>query len=53
MRKKMRHETYLKTGLSPYDDKRYVLNDKVSTLAYGHYLCTLDNDFDCDNFELC
>jgi hypothetical protein len=35
------HEIYsiqlTKTGLSPYDDKRYVLDDKVSTLAYGHY----------------
>lgn len=38
-----------KTGLSPYDDKRYVLNDKVSTLAHGHYLCTFDKD---SNFEL-
>ena len=27
----------VKVGLSPYDDKRYVLNDKLSTLAYGHY----------------
>ena len=26
-----------KTGLSPYDDKRYVLSDKISTLAFGHY----------------
>jgi hypothetical protein len=26
-----------KTGLSPYDDKRYVLNDKITTLAHGHY----------------
>ena len=25
-----------KTGLSPYDDKRYVLDDGVSTLAFGH-----------------
>jgi len=35
------HEVYTiqlkKTGLSPYDDKRYVLDDHVSTLAYGHY----------------
>jgi hypothetical protein len=35
------HEVYsiqmTKTGLSPYDDKRFVLDDKVSTLAYGHY----------------
>ena len=26
-----------KTGLSPYDDKRYVLNDHITTLAFGHY----------------
>ncbi len=29
--------TINKVGLSPYDDKRYVLDDKVSTLAHGHY----------------
>ncbi len=29
-----------KTGLSPYDDKRFVLDDKISTLAYGHYKIT-------------
>ena len=26
-----------KIALSPYDDKRFVLQDKVTTLAYGHY----------------
>ena len=26
-----------KVGLSPFDDKRYVLNDKVTTLAHWHY----------------
>lgn len=26
-----------KIGLSPYDDKRYILDDGMSTLAYGHY----------------
>jgi len=26
-----------KLALSSYDDKRYVLNDKINTLAYGHY----------------
>jgi hypothetical protein len=26
-----------KEGLSPYDDKRYILADGVHTLAYGHY----------------
>jgi hypothetical protein len=27
----------IKAGLSPYDDKRYVMDDKASTLAHGHY----------------
>ena len=35
------HEIYAiklnKIGLSPYDDKRYILNDGMNTLAYGHY----------------
>ena len=26
-----------KISLSPFDDKRYILDDKVNTLAYGHY----------------
>jgi len=26
-----------KIGLSPYDDKRYILPDGIHTLAYGHY----------------
>ena len=26
-----------KISLSPLDDKRYVLEDKINTLAYGHY----------------
>ena len=26
-----------KTSLSCYDDKRYILNDKISSYAYGHY----------------
>ena len=36
-----RHEIYSiklnKIGLSPYDDKRYILNNRMSTLAYGDY----------------
>ena len=29
-----------KTCLSPFDTKRYILPDGISTLAYGHYrLC--------------
>ena len=27
-----------KRGLSAYDDKKYVLNDGINTLSYGHYL---------------
>lgn len=30
--------TITKVGLSPYDDKRFVLADKVSTYAHGHYM---------------
>jgi hypothetical protein len=30
--------TQHKLGLSPYDDKRYILNDGVTTMAYGHYM---------------
>ena len=26
-----------KIGLSPYDDKRFILDDGISTLAHGHY----------------
>ena len=28
---------FYKKYLSAYDDKRYVLSDGISTLAYGHY----------------
>ena len=39
------HEIYSiklnKIGLSPYDDKRYILNDGMNTLAYGHYKITV------------
>jgi len=35
------HNLYLseahKIGLNPFDDKRYILEDGISTLAYGHY----------------
>lgn len=37
----VRHQLYTqhisKLSLSPYDDKRYILNDGIQTLAYGHY----------------
>ena len=32
-------EHVTKVALSPFDDKRYVLDDGVSTLAHGHYTC--------------
>ena len=28
---------FSKISLSPFDDKRYVLDDKINTLAYSHY----------------
>ena len=35
------HQIYIynfsKISLSPFHDKRYVLDDKINTLAYGHY----------------
>lgn len=37
----IRHQLYTVNintiGLSPYDDKRYILEDGLTTLAYGHY----------------
>ena len=27
-----------KKTLSAFDDKRYLLNDGISSLAYGHYI---------------
>ena len=30
-------EKLTKTSLSPYDDKRFILEDGVKTLAHGHY----------------
>ena len=27
-----------KVSLSAYDDKRYILNDGISSYAYGHYM---------------
>ena len=35
---KLYSQTICKTSLSPYDDKRYVLEDGVSTRAHGHYM---------------
>ena len=34
-----------KTGLSAYDDKRFILRDGISTLAYGHWRINA-NEFD-------
>ena len=36
-----KHDLYTveinKLALSPFDDKRYVMNDGIETLPYGHY----------------
>jgi hypothetical protein len=34
---KIQTVNFVKKCLSPYDDKRYVLYDGISTLAYGHW----------------
>ena len=35
---------FVKIGLSPYGDKRYVLDDRVSTLAFDHHrICNSDH----------
>ena len=31
-----------KMELTPFDDKRYILKDKVTTLPYGHFSLDLD-----------
>ena len=31
-----------KIELTPFDDKRYILKDKVTTLPYGHFSLDLD-----------
>lgn len=43
--KSSKHEittiTMTKSALNSYDDKRYICDDKISTLAYGHYMTLL------------
>ena len=38
----MKHKVYTieqnKKSLVPYDDKRFLLNDGITTLPYGHYM---------------
>lgn len=41
-------ETIQKTGLSAFDDKRYLV-DAVSSYAYGHYNIAGDRNTECDN----
>lgn len=41
-------ETVVKRALSSFDDKRYIQGDNVHTLAYGHYLLSLDQNDDDD-----
>ena len=42
-----KHRNYtveqVKTSLSAYDDKRFILNDGKNTLAHGHYMCDVNN----------
>lgn len=33
-----------KLGLSPFDDKRYLLDDGITSLAYGHYKIAHENE---------
>ncbi|XP_052127781.1 uncharacterized protein LOC127750348 [Frankliniella occidentalis] len=47
----------VKKGLSCYDDKRFILDDNISTLAYGHYKikqmnAVVDSDDDGDDCEM-
>jgi hypothetical protein len=35
---------YGKKGLCAFDDKRYILEDGISTLAYGHFRVELNDD---------
>jgi hypothetical protein len=37
MQHKVQSYTITKTGLCGLDDKRYVLEDRITTLAHGHY----------------
>ena len=34
--------SFSKISLSPFDDKKYILHDKINTLAYGHYVYFAD-----------
>ena len=40
-----------KSLLSPYDDKRFVLDDGVTTLAHGHYDAVTRNEEEADDFS--
>ena len=40
-----------KIGLSPFDDKRYILGNGCDSLAYGHYLLR-DSNLDQHDQEL-
>ena len=35
-------ETVNKVALSPFDDKRYILEDNINTLAWGHHIIPVD-----------
>lgn len=42
------HKLYIdhihKTGLCPFDEKRFVKNNKIDTFAYGHYQINKKHD---------
>ena len=45
----------MKVRLSPYDDKRFVMNDKIKTSTHGHYEISLlkdNNDIFAISIEL-
>ena len=48
--KSINHDVYTyeveKAGLSSIDDKRYVLDNGIDTLAFGHYSIVEKNEID-------
>jgi UDP-N-acetyl-D-mannosaminuronic acid transferase (WecB/TagA/CpsF family) len=40
-----------KKALSAYDDKRFILEDGINTLAWGHYQIKIENDKFLNNLK--